>query len=255
MADMMHLQTDYLSIPARTLVPLLQELPQESERLEHIRQRLLRWNYRLEKSSVEAGIYVAWEKRLIREVYDRLVPEKASVHLNAIPLRKTIDALVIPDWALGENPMKARDEILNSALQKAVADLENKLGKDLNLWQYGQASYKHVQFRHPLSPAVKPSVRRQLEVGPLPRGGNSHTLGNTSGNDNQSHGASFRIIVDTGDWERSVWMNSPGQSGIPGNEHYADLFSYWAKDQFLPLPYNRDRVEAATTRILWLKPE
>ena len=255
MADMMRLQTDYLSIPARTLVPLIKDLPQKDEKLEQIRQRLLNWDYRLEKNSIAAGIYVAWEKRLIKAVYDHLVPENVREYLNYIPLRITIDALVVPDWNLGRNPMKARDEILASALQDAVLDLESKLGKDINKWQYGQVSYKHVQFKHPLSPAVKAFIREQLEVGPLPRGGNSHTLGNTSGNDNQSHGATFRIIVDTGDWERSVWMNSPGQSGIPGHAHYEDLFPYWAKDQFLPLPYSRNRVEGATERILWLKPE
>ena len=255
MADMMRLQTDYLSIPARTLVPLLKDLPQQDEKLEKIRQRLLNWDNRLEKESVEAGIYVAWEKRLIKEIYDRLVPKQARKYISNIPLSKTLDALVIPDWALGENPMVVRDEILGVALKNAVVDLENKLGKDISKWQYGQLSYKHVQFRHPLSPAVKASIRQQLEVGPLPRGGNSYTLGNTSGNDNQSHGATFRIIVDTGDWERSVWMNSPGQSGIPGHKHYGDLFPFWAKDQFLPLPYRRDRVEVATERIIWLKPE
>ncbi len=36
-------------------------------------------------------------------------------------------------------------------------------------------------------------------------------------------GASVRMVVDVGAWDNSVWINAPGQSGIPGDPHYADL--------------------------------
>ena len=97
-------------------------------------------------------------------------------------------------------------------------------------------------------------MRTKLEVGPLPRGGNSYTVGNTAWGNNQSHGATFRLIVDTGDWENSVGMNSPGQSGDPDSPHYRDLFPHWAKDKYFPVVYSRSRVETATEKVIWLKP-
>jgi penicillin amidase len=36
-------------------------------------------------------------------------------------------------------------------------------------------------------------------------------------------GASFRMIVDVGRWDRSLAINTPGQSGDPGSPHYRDL--------------------------------
>jgi len=78
---------------------------------------------------------------------------------------------------------------------------------------------------------------------------------NATGNgDNQTSGASFRIIVDTGNWDRAVGLNTPGQSGDPDDSHYRDLFESWANDRFFPVVYSRDRVEAATDRIYRLAP-
>ena len=77
--------------------------------------------------------------------------------------------------------------------------------------------------------------RERLEVGPAPRGGNSFTLNQTGGGDNQSAGASFRILVDTGDWDLTLGMNNPGQGGHPDHPHYADLFELWARDRFHPV--------------------
>ncbi|MEJ0064985.1 MAG: penicillin acylase family protein [Caulobacteraceae bacterium] len=40
------------------------------------------------------------------------------------------------------------------------------------------------------------------------------------------NGASFRMVVDVGDWDNSRIINSPGQSGDPASPHYDDLFRY-----------------------------
>ncbi|WP_244470743.1 penicillin acylase family protein [Microvirga massiliensis] len=36
-------------------------------------------------------------------------------------------------------------------------------------------------------------------------------------------GASFRIVLDVGNWDQSVTINTPGQSGDPFSPHYRDL--------------------------------
>jgi penicillin G amidase len=62
----------------------------------------------------------------------------------------------------------------------------------------------------------------------------------------QSAGATFRIVVDVGDWDNSRAMNSPGQSGRPEDPHWADLYPLWAADGSVPLCYTRAAVEAHT---------
>jgi penicillin amidase len=250
-ADMTQLQTDELSIPARQLVPLLEDLPAEDGRVEEARRRLLSWDYVMNKESVEAGIYVAWESQLRRAVNDRILPAGAGLTMG---LRKVVETLQIPPGGLGTDPMVARDELLLSALSSAVDDLTEKLGSDLDGWQWGQPEYHHAYLRHPLGDAVDAEMRAQLEVGPMARGGYGSTVNQTTNGDNQRSGASFRIIVDTGDWDRSVGMNTPGQSGDPHSSHYRDLFENWANDRFHPVVYTRASVEAALHERIELRP-
>jgi len=51
-------------------------------------------------------------------------------------------------------------------------------------------------------------------------------------------------VVDVGDWEKTLGINTPGQSGNPDDAHYRDLFPLWATDRFITVPYARDRVSA-----------
>jgi penicillin amidase len=159
-------------------------------------------------------------------------------------MQKAIDRLVGPGAEFGENPIAGRDSLLLASLEQAVDDLRQKLGSNMDRWQYGQEAYKHVYIRHPLSGALDEEMRRRFDVGPAPRGGYSYTVNNTGGGDNQTSGASFRFIVNTGDWDASVGNNTPGQSGDPDNRHYSDLFELWASDRFFPVFYSRDKIEA-----------
>jgi penicillin amidase len=54
-----------------------------------------------------------------------------------------------------------------------------------------------------------------LNKGLLPRGGNGQTPGSTGRTDIQMSGASFRILIDTQDWDKKLLINSPGQSVDP----------------------------------------
>ena len=252
--DMMLLQTDYLSIPARNLVPLLKRHPFEEEVLEGLRLNLLAWDYRLEPSSVEAGVYVAWEQVLRQRVSDLIIPATVKQDIATLSMKLVINHLVAPGPEFGENPVHGRDALLAEAFGQAIADLEKKLGSDRSSWTYGQTAYKHVIMRHPLSTAVDEDTRRRLDVGPYARGGNSYTVNNTSSGDNQASGATFRIIVDTGDWDTAVGMNAPGQSGNVDSPHYNDLFEEWAKDGFFPVYYSRERIERVSKKTFLLEP-
>jgi penicillin amidase len=84
-----------------------------------------------------------------------------------------------------------------------------------------------------------------LNVGPAPRGGDATTVGTTGNGGNQTSGASFRIVIDVGDWERAVGTNTPGQSGDPDSPHYRALFTPWSEDRYFNVPYGRTRVEGA----------
>ena len=254
MADMMALQTDYLSIPARTIVPMLRHVTTGGGEVERARELLLAWDFVLDPNSVAAGIYNAFERRVRGNVVALIVPEFARPHLRGMALVKVIGHLTAPGGEFGDDPIAGRDAVLLSSLEEAVAELRAKLGSDMDRWQYGQPDYKHATIYHPLSRAVPADLAARFTVGPLPRGGNSSTLNNTGGGDNQTSGASFRIIVDTGNWDLAVGSNTPGQSGDPDSPFYDNLFELWANDRFFPVFYSRDRIESVAAERTMLMP-
>jgi penicillin amidase len=249
-ADMMRLQFDYLSIPARNLVPFLKDLKSADTKVEKARQMLLDWNYVLDKNSVAAGIYVAWERKLQHEIIPLFVPP------NAISLYRYINISKIIEWISTQRPeLRGRDAFLVKCLESAVADLTKKLGSDMNKWQYGQASYHHVLIKHPLSNAVDEATRKKLEVGPLPRGGNGSTPGMTGNSDNQTSGASFRMVVDTKDWDLTMFTNAPGQGGDPESPFYRNLFPLWANDQHFPVYFTKEKIRMYSAETTVLSPK
>ena len=76
----------------------------------------------------------------------------------------------------------------------------------------------------------------------------------TGSGNNQTAGASFRIIADTENWDNSVGTNTPGQSGDPGSRHYRDLFEMWAKGKYFPVFYSRRKVDSVAEEKLVLSP-
>ena len=252
--DMMRLQTDELSIPARTLVPLLADREMDDPLAEAARRRLLDWDYVMAKESVAAGIYAAWENRLRSNLNALMIPEALRPHMRSVSMRQQMGWLLTPGGTFGTDPLAGRDALLERSLTQAAGELAARFGSDPGEWVYGREGYKHVLLRHPLSGAVNEVWRDRLEVGPAPRGGYGLTLNQTGMGDNQTSGASFRIIVDTGDWDRTLGMNNPGQGGHPDHPHYADLFELWAQNRFHPVFYTRGKVESVTGERLLLRP-
>ena len=254
MADMMALQTDYLSIPARTIVPMLRHVTPTDRDVDRARRLLLAWDFVLDPESVAAAIYVAFEGRVRGNVRDLFVPPPARAVLRGMALTKVIGHLNTPGGEFGDDPIAGRDAVLLGSLEEAVAALRQKLGGDMDRWRYGQPDYKHATIFHPLSRAAPAEIAARLTVGPHARGGYSFTLNNTGGGDNQTSGASFRIIVDTGDWDRTLGSNTPGQSGDPDSPFYDNLFELWANDRFFPVFYSRERVESVAAERWMLTP-
>ena len=183
-----------------------------------------------------------------------VVPEEARGAFRGVNIKRMIDWLVAPDGRFGDAPVAGRDAILAASLTQTLADLTEKLGPDMSNWQYGQEQYKHALIRHPMTAAVSPDLRRRLDVGPLPRGGYGGTVHNTGGGDNQTSGASFMIVADTSNWDNSVGLNAPGQSGDPDSPHYRDLFELWARGKYFPIFYTRGKVDSVTESTTLLRP-
>ena len=247
------LQTDYFSIPASVLVPILQQQEFDLTLSKQAITRFKNWNYILDKKSVSAAIYVMWERQLLLLAGKKFIPESIK-GLVKIQMSKLIEWIQLPDNKFGDNPSEGRDKFIKEAFDIAVNELKNKLGNEIDNWIYGQEKYKHITLIHPLNGIISNSIKQKLNIGPASRGGNGYTAGSTSSEDNQVSGASFRLIVDVGDWDKAVMINTPGQSGNPASPYYKNLFGLWANDEYFPAYYSKEKIISVTKEKILLQP-
>jgi len=259
---MMRLQNDNVSLPARSLVPLLRDAASPGAaappNVDKARALLLAWNFSVDADSAAAGIYEMWQRRVSANIRNLFVPKEAQSFVGQPSMKRVIDWLNAPDGRFNRtqapgtaspavaDPVAGRDELLWRSLEEAVAELTKKLGPDINGWQWGQEKYHYALIRHPLAGMAAPDVRAKLNVGPFPRGGDSYTVSATGNSDNQTSGGSLKIIADTENWDNSLGLNNPGQSGDPSSPHYRDLFEIWSRGKYFPIFYTRQKIESVT---------
>jgi penicillin amidase len=255
-AEMTRLQNDDLSIAARAIVPLLRDLPFATPAVAKGRDAVLGWDFVLDKQSSAAAVYALFTRRLFAAVREASIPASArgTVPNGLISTKRIIDWLQAPDGRFGADPTKGRDEMVLRAFEQGVADATARFGADMAAWKWGDEKLHHAQIRHPLSPAVNAEMKKKLEVGPFPRGGDGTTVSATGGGDNQTSGGSLKIVADTENWDNSVGLNTPGQSGNPDDPHYRDLFELWARGRYFPIAYSRAKVESVAERTTTLSP-
>jgi penicillin amidase len=130
-----------------------------------------------------------------------------------------------------------------------------RLGEDAAGWAWGRLH--HGYFQHAATTLLTGGLNRSWDVGPLPLGGSGSTpmhKGYRVSDFRCIWGASVRLVMDVGDWDNSVCINAPGQSGDPRSPHYRDLAPSWSRGAYVPLLYSRTRVDEATVARVRLVP-
>lgn len=251
--DMEKLQDDVTSLPARRLQKLLSSLAPGSDNADL--QLLLHWDAVLARDSAAAALYELWQHNLQEELLHRLAPENAWEMLQGkIPLSVVIQHLENPDQeTFGPNPVPARDEVLLQSLKTAGERMRSLEGADPSQWSWEKLHT--VTFHHVLE--LLPGAKPLVDLGPIPRPGDTYTVNNTHYNGTnfaQLSGPSYREIIDVGNWDGSLIVNVPGQSGQPGSRHYSDLLPLWDQTRYFPMLYSRDAVEKQSRDRLVLAP-
>ena len=231
MEDMTNLQIDYYSIPSKQIIDMSKDYI--TNNLEHFK-KLIEWDNILDKSSIEAGIYIEWQTQIYFEFMKKFVPESVQEYIY-VQIYKIIE---------GISKMSAQEkaEFLNKTFDLTIKSLIEKYGDESSGWIYGQENYKHVKIYHPLEKVVNDSIKDIIGLDTYPRGGDGFTPGSTSSELNQRSGGSFRVVINTKDWDNSFATNSPGQSGNPKSKFYKNLYEDWANDRFFPLLYSKNKV-------------
>ena len=254
-ADMEALQLDAVSLLARRLQALLRAaLESGGEKTQLAARLLLNWDGALRSDSPSAALYEVWAMQLRRVVTHRALPASAPDLMPAWSLYQVVLELSEPRPGLfGPSAAATRNALMLDTLQAAYAELSAQQGPDPKRWSWG-ALHK-AYFRHPLDGV--PGTTSLLDRGPVERPGDGDAVQATdydAGSFEQTSGASYREIFDLADWDNSLAINVPGQSGQPGSQHYDDLLPLWSSGQYFPLKFSKAAVDAVTTDLLILRP-
>ncbi len=248
--DLGKLQGDVVSLPAKQLVDLLRKAVGNSP--DSSAQLLLQWDDVVTRESASAALYEIWLGETTRSVIHKVAPKSLWSLLDSEWTPATLLRVLSTPQTFGMTAAEG-DQILLDSLKNATAKLIELEGTDSSKWAWGRLHV--VKFRHPLDRASESGA--SFDLGPVPRPGDSYTVNATDYFDDsfdQVSGASYREILDTSDWDQSLAVNTPGQSGEPGSKHYSDLLPLWDQGQYFPLSYSREAVEKVTTDRLVMAP-
>lgn len=252
-ADSLAWQTDTVSMHARRVVALLASLSSADDRVNRALALLRAWDGTLSVDSAPAAIFEVWFSNHLRPAAVRAaLPPEAAAAIGSGDATRVILMLEKPQgWIRPE----VRDKVLLDSLAAALGEVEGKLGPDLGGWTWGRLH--RAVFEHPLAPVVDEPTRTRLNVGEWPIGGSGFTPMNTGYRTSDfrlTNGASFRMVLDVGNWDDSRVINTPGQSGVPASPHYRDLAAIWVRGEHFPLLYSEKAIAGATRHILHLEP-
>jgi len=245
------LQTDTFSALSMRIVALLPDNASAPPR-----DLLRTWDGCSEKGSTGALLFELWLSSHLRPALLTRVAPNAGLRKYLIPgniptvVRLLEGAHPVLAERAGLKEISQRDAFLSETLARAWDDACARFGDDPKTWQWGDLH--KGWFDHALTP-----LDCCYDVGPLNKGGNSSSvmLAHYDASDYRVRiGASVRMVVDVGAWDNSVWINTPGQSGIPGDLHYSDLTALWAEGDYVPMLYSEQAVDLATQHRLELRP-
>ena len=255
-ADSARLQIDQLSIPARTLVPMLRGLASTDPDVAEALARLGGWDFVVSVDSVAASIFEVWLPKVLTRVSNTVVPESARSLIGTLSRPVVFAKLAEPDSTFGGDPAAGRNAILLETLKSAMTDLRTRLGNDMTTWNWG--SLHHIQFEHALGEFLTPEAAAALGTARYPVGGDGDTVHRGSYRTSDfrvTSGASYRQVIDLSNWDNSLTINVPGQSADPKSPYYQNLIEAWSKGEYFPMAFSRGAVEGQKADTLTLSPK
>lgn len=245
MQDSLDLQRNYRSVLAEKLIA---ELPRNAPagtndaKVQLALSLLHNWDFVLDQDSGAAALYNLW-------VHRHLQPQMAQALAPQAPaLIEPLDSLSLLKL------LPEQQNIALGALSAAWSEAQQLLGENPQQWRWG--NLHRTAFRHPLHHLANTKDQQAMEMPALQRGGSGNTTNNTSFDKdfNVVAGASFRMVLDVGNWDAARMTNAPGQSGDWRSPHYQDLLEPWATEASHPLLYSDSAIEQHTKQRFELIP-
>jgi penicillin amidase len=241
--DFVKLQSDQKSkLAEKFLVRIIQVLgnTELTEIERKIFNRLSNWNGVLNSESSSALVFEKFYNVLLRNIFlDELGNDLYEEYISVgyIP-NNALDRL----WQVGESRwfddtktndiVESLDDIIVKSYHETIQTLLDDVGTNPKDWTWGKL-HKLV-INHPLGSIAILDRLFNLNRGPYPVGGSSHTVSPYAYSYNDpfvsDYGTSHRHIYPVADWDNSLSIIPTGISGIPKSKHYCDQTELYLKN-------------------------
>ena len=254
------IQQDQVSLAAARLTPVLLKLAKpRGDAGRDALNLLIQWDYGMGRDRAEPLIYMAWLRELMHALFaDELgdvFEDYWNIRTEVIHRALAERTQWCDDVTTGEAETCAG--VVTRALTVSLEYLAVTHGHDMADWRWGEAHAVNMKSR---ILGEVPAVGSWFEID-MESGGEKETV--NAGGFNvadperpfaQNHGAGYRAVYDLADPERSVFIQSTGQSGNPLSSHYADYAEAWRDGRYLPMLTDRARIEEDALGTLVLEP-
>lgn len=268
MSSFADLQKDHVSLAAQELLPILRKATPRTERAKAALDTLAGWNGEMDANRPEPLIFNAWVREASRQIFmDELGEalmkdywEQRNVHQPMVNVLKNKDGQGRWCADVTQAPVEKKqacEDVLAVSLDVALSDLEQRYGKNMSQWRWGEAHVARSEHR-PFSRVEPLAGFFDIRV---PTPGDTYTVnvGRHNLRDERHpfanrHAASLRALYDLSNLENSRFMHSTGQSGNVLSPLYRNYSQRWAKVEYLPMKTERAEVEKSRMGVLTLVP-
>lgn len=226
------IQADTFSLMAKELVPLMTDITPADPASREAIELLRRWDFHMDRDKAAPLLFTAWLRQFSYAVLFGRFGDAVAGYWDLKPRVMETVLTERQDWC--GDPKRPGGETcaarLAQSLAAALAELRHDYGGDMTRWQWGRA---HVAvFPNPvlaripvlrdwLDPSIEtPGAYDTLNRGPSIIRGEVRPF-------EQVFGAGLRIITDLASPPDARMVVTPGQSGNPLSDHFADLMRRW----------------------------
>ena len=264
MASMRAALADVYSPAISRLQPLMIAQAQAGGSVDNaVLDQLTAWDATMQADRPEPLIFTAWLRETVRAIYsDDLGPAfRSYFDYRATALLRLLEGKATSrDWCDDRStPERERcGAILSATLNIALRDLEQRYGRDRSKWRYGDAHFAYGEHR-PFG--AVPSMAGYFNV-TTPSPGGNYTLNRGKAEFGEEdapfanrHAASFRAIYDLSDLEKSLFIQTTGQSGNFLSPYYRSFAERWSKVEFIEIPTRRETIGKSALGTWQLSPK
>jgi penicillin amidase len=260
--DFMAMQGDRYSRLAAGMVQILKKIPPTKDTRKAL-SLLCSWDAVLMPDSPATALYQVFLQKLLSRLF---APAKklpgaimALSRWQLYYLDRLLRQIEDDDPSLlqlnDDTKDKTWEQVIVQTLKEARDFLTENQGPDSSRWSWG--SLHRQTFVHNLGRT--PPHDATFNIPSVGLGGDGTTVFNSGsayqGNFTSNIGVSFRMIVDFADFNRSVWVLPPGQSGHPGSPHYNDGIQPWLNLEYWPMLWDWKSIRTNEEGTLQLLPE